>query len=34
MDKSQVCVKVLLYRARVGLAKRLIDQGETPGIDL
>jgi len=26
MGKSQVCVKVLLYRARVSLAKRLNEQ--------
>jgi RNA polymerase sigma-70 factor (ECF subfamily) len=29
MGKSQVCVKVLLYRARASLAKRLNEQSET-----
>jgi len=34
MGKSQVCVKVLLYRARVSLAKRLTEHPEATGIDL
>jgi len=33
MGKSQVCVKVLLYRARAGLAKRLSEQPEALDID-
>ena len=33
MSKSQVCVKVLLYRARVSLAKHLKDRPETVDID-
>lgn len=28
MGKSQVCVKVLLYRARIGLAKRVAEQSQ------
>lgn len=31
MDRSQVCVKVLLYRARIGLAKRLKDYPDLVG---
>ncbi len=33
MGRSQVCIKVLLYRARVSLAKRLSEEPETMGID-
>ncbi len=33
MGKSQVCIKVLLYRARVSLAKRLDEQPATMEID-
>lgn len=33
MGKSQVCIKVLLYRARVGLAKRLNEQREAMSTD-
>jgi RNA polymerase sigma-70 factor (ECF subfamily) len=31
MGRSQVCVKVLLYRARAGLAKQLIDHPQVTG---
>jgi RNA polymerase sigma-70 factor (ECF subfamily) len=33
MGKSQVCVKVLLYRARAGMAKRLKEQSRTARAD-
>ena len=33
MGRSQVCIKVLLYRARAGLAKHLNEQPESMDID-